>query len=99
MNFENLNMGNNVSDQFKKFCSYLVSNHASDVINAYATPLSPSPLPKCNHNSLSFVTRPLQLRHCSASVRRGLEEAAVQDSLRRLRRAAKRSRLVGARVK
>lgn len=37
MNFENLNMGNDVSDKFKKFCSYLVSNHASDVVNAYGT--------------------------------------------------------------
>ena len=42
MNFENLNMGNDVSDKFKKFCSYLVSNHASDVVNAYRTP-PPSP--------------------------------------------------------
>ena len=60
MNFENLNMGNDVSDKFKKFCSYLVSNHASDVVNAYRTPLPPPPpLPKYNPNSLSFVTRPV----------------------------------------
>jgi hypothetical protein len=36
MNFDNLNMGSNISDQFKKFCSYLVTNHASDVENACA---------------------------------------------------------------
>ena len=32
MNFDNLNMGNNVADQFKQFCSYLVDNHSSDVM-------------------------------------------------------------------
>ena len=35
MNFDNLNMGNDVSDQFKRFCTHLVSNHESDIVNAY----------------------------------------------------------------
>ena len=36
MNFDNLNMGSNISDQFKQFCNHLVANHGSDLENAYA---------------------------------------------------------------
>ena len=38
MNFENLNMGSNISDEFKKFCTHLVTNHAIDIANAYSAP-------------------------------------------------------------
>jgi hypothetical protein len=92
MNFENLNMGNNVADNFKQFCSYLVNNHASDITNA-CVPLHPS---HYNRNAVLFITHPSQLRRCPPPVRRQPEEAAVQDLVWCVCRHAERGGLVKA---
>jgi hypothetical protein len=65
MNFENLNMGSNISDEFKKFCSHLVTSHAIDIAKQYQDRPKPSskssstrtairrldPCPICGRNS------------------------------------------------